>query len=250
MITRARAMEMMLLGEKIPAKTALEWGLINRCVPDAELLPTAKALAAELANGPTKTLAAIRHLAWASLDNSWSEQVHAERMAQNLAMLRFGGAVVSRRPDLQTAHQLVVEVADDQGSGHDRQIALIATLSSPTGRSELEACDASNGPSCNVAPEKCLEAVDLRSDTAPKALDYGRGQRPRLGGAPPERAVEEELDSHESARMRALSEPTAASPAGVPPAAVAALPIPRWPIRAGSASGSHCDNREGSDIDC
>jgi 2-(1,2-epoxy-1,2-dihydrophenyl)acetyl-CoA isomerase len=82
MITRARAMEMMLLGEKIPAKTALEWGLINRCVPDAELLPTAKALASELANGPTKTLAAIRRLAWASLDNSWSEQVHAERMAQ------------------------------------------------------------------------------------------------------------------------------------------------------------------------
>jgi 2-(1,2-epoxy-1,2-dihydrophenyl)acetyl-CoA isomerase len=82
MITRARAMEMMLLGEKIPARTALEWGLINRCVPDAELVPTAKALAAELANGPTKTLAAIRRLAWASLDNSWSEQVHAERMAQ------------------------------------------------------------------------------------------------------------------------------------------------------------------------
>lgn len=82
MITRARAMEMMLLGEKIPARTALGWGLINRCVPDAELLPTAKALASELANGPTKTLAAIRRLAWASLDNSWSEQVHAERMAQ------------------------------------------------------------------------------------------------------------------------------------------------------------------------
>lgn len=82
MITRARAMEMMLLGEKIPAKTALDWGLINRCVPDADLLPTAKALASDLANGPTKTLAAIRRLAWASLDNSWNEQVQAERMAQ------------------------------------------------------------------------------------------------------------------------------------------------------------------------
>ena len=79
MIGRVRAMEMMLLGEKIPAKTALEWGLINRCVPDAELLPTAKALALELANGPTKTLGMIRRLAWASLDNTWDEQIQAER---------------------------------------------------------------------------------------------------------------------------------------------------------------------------
>src|SRR5574338_535176 len=85
MIGRARAMEMMLMGERIPAKTALEWGLINRCVPDADLLPTAKALAGELAKGPTKTLGMIRRLAWASLDNTWSEQLQAERQAQRVA---------------------------------------------------------------------------------------------------------------------------------------------------------------------
>jgi 2-(1,2-epoxy-1,2-dihydrophenyl)acetyl-CoA isomerase len=78
-------MEMMLLGERLPAKTALEWGLINRCVPDAELMATAKALATELANGPTKTLGMIRRLAWASLDNTWSEQLQAERQAQRAA---------------------------------------------------------------------------------------------------------------------------------------------------------------------
>src|SRR5215470_18612485 len=66
MVTRARAMEMMLLGEKLPAAKALEWGLINRCVPDVELMPTAKALAHELAEGPTKTLGLIRKLGWAS----------------------------------------------------------------------------------------------------------------------------------------------------------------------------------------
>jgi len=85
MIGRARAMEMMLLGEKIPAKTAFEWGLVNRCVADAELLATAKALALELASGPTKTLAMIRRLGWASLDNSWAEQTQAEREAQKIA---------------------------------------------------------------------------------------------------------------------------------------------------------------------
>ncbi len=82
MVTRARAMEMMLLGDKIPAAKALEWGLINRCVPDAELMPTAMALAADLANGPTKTLAMIRKLGWASLDATWDEQLQAERIAQ------------------------------------------------------------------------------------------------------------------------------------------------------------------------
>lgn len=85
MIGRARAMEMMLLGERLPAKTALDWGLINRCVPDAELLPTATALATELASGPTKTLGMIRRLAWASLDNTWTEQLQAERQAQRNA---------------------------------------------------------------------------------------------------------------------------------------------------------------------
>lgn len=85
MIGRVRAMEMMLLGERIPAKQAYEWGLVNRCVPDVDLLPTAKALALALANGPTKTLGMIRRLAWSSLDNTWNEQLQAERQSQKIA---------------------------------------------------------------------------------------------------------------------------------------------------------------------
>lgn len=81
MIGRARAMEMMLLGEKVPAKTALEWGMINRCVPDADLLSTAKTLATELANGPA-SVAMIRKMGWASLDNDWKEQLNLERVTQ------------------------------------------------------------------------------------------------------------------------------------------------------------------------
>ena len=85
MITRARAMEMMLLGEKLPAAKALEWGLINRCVPDGELMGAARALAHELADGPTKTLGLIRKLGWASQDALWGEQLQAEREAQRSA---------------------------------------------------------------------------------------------------------------------------------------------------------------------
>jgi 2-(1,2-epoxy-1,2-dihydrophenyl)acetyl-CoA isomerase len=81
-VGRARAMEMMLLGEKIHAPRALEWGLVNRVIPADELLGEAKVLAHALASGPTKTLSMIRQMAWAGLDNSWSEQLALERTLQ------------------------------------------------------------------------------------------------------------------------------------------------------------------------
>ncbi|MBI1250006.1 MAG: enoyl-CoA hydratase/isomerase [Alphaproteobacteria bacterium] len=84
MVGRARAMEMMLLGEKISAKTALEWGMINKVVPDAELMRAARGYAEQLASGP-KSIALIRKLAWDSLDNDWSRQLQAERMTQRTA---------------------------------------------------------------------------------------------------------------------------------------------------------------------
>lgn len=82
MLTRAQAMEMMLLGEKLPAAKALEWGLINRCVADADLMTTALSLANDLARGPTKALAMTRALAWGALDANWDQQLRAERLAQ------------------------------------------------------------------------------------------------------------------------------------------------------------------------
>ncbi len=81
LVGKARAMEMMLLGDKIPAATALDWGLINRCVADADLMPTALGLARTLAEGPV-SLGAIRRLVWDSLDADWIGQLHAERHAQ------------------------------------------------------------------------------------------------------------------------------------------------------------------------
>jgi 2-(1,2-epoxy-1,2-dihydrophenyl)acetyl-CoA isomerase len=81
-IGRARAMEMMLMGEKIQAPQALDWGLINRVTSPETLMSQAKQLAHELAAGPTLTLAMIRKLAWAGLDNDWDEQLILERNLQ------------------------------------------------------------------------------------------------------------------------------------------------------------------------
>jgi 2-(1,2-epoxy-1,2-dihydrophenyl)acetyl-CoA isomerase len=53
----ARAAEMAMLGERIPAAQALDWGLVNRVVPDAELADRARELAERLAAGPTRSYA-------------------------------------------------------------------------------------------------------------------------------------------------------------------------------------------------
>ncbi|MDZ4068757.1 MAG: enoyl-CoA hydratase-related protein, partial [Tabrizicola sp.] len=60
---RPRAMEMMLLGERIGAAKALEWGLINRMVSEDQLEAEALSLAERLANGP-KSLSQTRRLVW------------------------------------------------------------------------------------------------------------------------------------------------------------------------------------------
>jgi len=56
----ARAMEMAMLGERVPAAQAVEWGLANRVVPDADLPAEVEALAARLAAGPTRSYAASK----------------------------------------------------------------------------------------------------------------------------------------------------------------------------------------------
>jgi len=56
----ARAAEMAMLGERIPAPQALDWGLINRVVPDEQLDDEVSALATRLAAGATRSFAGIK----------------------------------------------------------------------------------------------------------------------------------------------------------------------------------------------
>lgn len=84
-IGRARAMEMMLLGERIPAAKALEWGMINRLVPDEQVMQAATDMAKALGAGPTKSLAMIRRMAWSAADASFEEAMTTERNNQRLA---------------------------------------------------------------------------------------------------------------------------------------------------------------------
>jgi 2-(1,2-epoxy-1,2-dihydrophenyl)acetyl-CoA isomerase len=59
-VGKARAFQMALLGERIPAAQALEWGLVNWVYPDDKLLDEADALVARLAAGPTRSYASSK----------------------------------------------------------------------------------------------------------------------------------------------------------------------------------------------
>jgi 2-(1,2-epoxy-1,2-dihydrophenyl)acetyl-CoA isomerase len=85
LIGRARALELSLLGERLPAETALAWGLVNRVFDDEELMPEALRLAQQLADGPSVALGFIRQLYWESTDNSFEEQIDLECRMQRAA---------------------------------------------------------------------------------------------------------------------------------------------------------------------
>lgn len=80
-VGRVRAMELLLLGERLEADQALEWGLVNRVVPDDGLRDTALSLARELASGP-RSLGMTKRIAWQANDCSLEEAMAAERAAQ------------------------------------------------------------------------------------------------------------------------------------------------------------------------
>jgi 2-(1,2-epoxy-1,2-dihydrophenyl)acetyl-CoA isomerase len=103
LIGRARAMELSLMGDRLPAEKALEWGLVNRVLDDSQLMEKTKELASELANGPTVALSLIRRLYWESPENSYEEQLNLERQMQrkagNSADFREGvRAFLEKRP--------------------------------------------------------------------------------------------------------------------------------------------------------
>ncbi|GGU50932.1 2-(1,2-epoxy-1,2-dihydrophenyl)acetyl-CoA isomerase [Pseudomonas laurentiana] len=85
LVGMARAKALTLLGDRLSAEQAVEWGLIYRCVDDADLRDEALKLARHLATQPTYGLALIKRSLHASLDNSFEQQLTLERDLQRLA---------------------------------------------------------------------------------------------------------------------------------------------------------------------
>ncbi len=78
----ARAAEMSMLGERVPAAQALDWGLANRVVADDDLRGEAEALRDRLAAGPTASYATSKRLLNRRLLSGLDSQLDAEANAQ------------------------------------------------------------------------------------------------------------------------------------------------------------------------
>lgn len=99
----ARAAEMAMLGERVPAAQALEWGLINRVVPDGELREQSSALVQRLAAGPTRSYAATKRQLNSWLYSRMEEQLELEaRLQQEMTetddFLEGVSAFLQKRP--------------------------------------------------------------------------------------------------------------------------------------------------------
>lgn len=84
-VGHARAMGLTLLGDKLPAETAKEWGMIWDVVEDAELKEKVTELAERLAKQPTFGLSLIKKAIHQSSNNTFDEQVLLERDLQRIA---------------------------------------------------------------------------------------------------------------------------------------------------------------------
>jgi 2-(1,2-epoxy-1,2-dihydrophenyl)acetyl-CoA isomerase len=103
LVGKARAQAMMMLGERVSADKALDWGMIYEVVDDDQLMVRALKIATKLAHGPTMTLGLIRRSLKYALEHSLTDQLRRERADQWTAgrtadFIEGVGAFMSKRP--------------------------------------------------------------------------------------------------------------------------------------------------------
>ena len=79
LVGHARAMGLALLGEKLPAEQAAQWGLIWRCVEDGQLATEVDTLARQLASAPTRGLARTKQAMLEGWGRTLEQQLDVER---------------------------------------------------------------------------------------------------------------------------------------------------------------------------
>jgi 2-(1,2-epoxy-1,2-dihydrophenyl)acetyl-CoA isomerase len=99
----ARAAEMAMLGERIPAAQALDWGLVNRVVPDDAFASEVAALRDRLAAGPTRSYAGakrqLNHWLYARMDEQLELEADIQQeMAGSPDFAEGVAAFIQKRP--------------------------------------------------------------------------------------------------------------------------------------------------------
>lgn len=86
LIGRARAHALTLLGSRLPAPTAAEWGLIWKCVPAESLMGEALVFARQLGAGPRHIVGEVRRAFDAAESNDLPAQLEYERLRQEVLL--------------------------------------------------------------------------------------------------------------------------------------------------------------------
>lgn len=85
LIGYARAYQMALTAEKVPAATALEWGLVNAVAPEAEFAATVQGWATQFASGATRAFGLTKRGMYRSFDMDLDEALDYEAHLQDIA---------------------------------------------------------------------------------------------------------------------------------------------------------------------
>ena len=101
-VGKARAFQMALLGERVAAPQALEWGLVNSVHPDADLRGDAEAMAVRFAAGPTRSYAgtkrALNQMLYANIDSQLELEAEIQhQLARSSDFVEGVGAFVEKR---------------------------------------------------------------------------------------------------------------------------------------------------------
>jgi 2-(1,2-epoxy-1,2-dihydrophenyl)acetyl-CoA isomerase len=101
-VGKARAFQMALLGERVDARRALEWGLVNYVYPDERIRAEADVLVERLAKGPTRSYAGSKEALNAMLYPNMDAQLDLEAeiqhsLARSKDFLEGVGAFVEKR---------------------------------------------------------------------------------------------------------------------------------------------------------
>ncbi len=101
-VGKARAFQMAILGERVPAHQAYEWGLVNAVHPDDELIPAAERVVGRLAAGPTRSYAgskrALNSMLYPNLDGQLDLEAEIQHaLARTEDFVEGVGAFVEKR---------------------------------------------------------------------------------------------------------------------------------------------------------
>lgn len=84
LVGTARAMEMMLLGQPIDAQKALDWGIVNQVVPEAEVMSAAHAMASRLLSLPQPAIRLIKRTTYLNLDATYDQALNNEAVSEGV----------------------------------------------------------------------------------------------------------------------------------------------------------------------